>query len=174
MEDVHLAGTPMTQLELLQRHQTHEDERRQNAGSSTGTVTRRKVVIGEEPQAALASSSAGFMCVVLRGCRRMNTNGTDASAWQTMRPPMVKTLMVSPSPPPRGRAQRQIEPTRPGSHEEDRGDAEDDRRHEKREEDTLTWPSRPGRFPVRLTSQARNPIVKLSATVPATNTSVSG
>ena len=65
-------------------------------GSSTGNVTRRKVVSGEAPEVPLASSSAGSMARSVAVSSR-KTNGVEASAWHRIRPPMLK-MSIGPDP----------------------------------------------------------------------------
>ena len=56
-------------------------------GLRIGKVTRRKVVMGEAPDAALASSSDGFMDLSAAVSSR-NVNGTKAAPWARMSPGM--------------------------------------------------------------------------------------
>ena len=142
-------------------------------GSSTGSVTRRNVVSGVAPQMPLASSSAGFIVRRVAVSRR-NTNGAEASDWQRMSPGMLKTLIgPGPSRPKRARIARLSQPAF-GPIRKIQAMASTGIGTSSGNRMSANQISRPGRS-VRSTSQASaKAIAKISATVPATKTSVSG
>ena len=142
-------------------------------GSSTGSVTRRKVVSGEAPEALLASSSAGSM-VRSAALSSRNTNGVEASAWHRIRPPMLKILIgPEPSRPNAARIARLSQPAF-GPIRKIQAMARTGVGTSKGNRMSVNQISRPGRS-VRSTSHASaKPMANTTTTVPATKIEVSG
>ncbi|MCY1548295.1 hypothetical protein D9M68_843980 [compost metagenome] len=143
-------------------------------GSSTRSVTLRKVTNGEAPEAALASSSEGFIERSVEVSSR-NTKGTEARACAMMRPGMPKTLSgpLSPSMP---RSERSITLTQP-----ELGPASEIHAMPSTCVGTSSGkringnqPSRPGRSVRSISQASAKATTKTTATVPATKTRVFG
>ena len=144
-----------------------------NPGSSTGKVMRRNVVSGRAPDAPLASSSAGSMERKVAVSSR-KTNGAEASAWQKINPPMLKTL-IGPSP-PRPNVARSARLSQPafGPIRKIHAIASTGIGTSSGNRISGNQISRPGRSVRSISQASAKPMVKTSTTVPATKTKVSG